>query len=133
MPDGDVVLQALHCTIAIRRPSPRVVVLEISGRDVGELEDRPHRALDALLPPQGAELFIDARNALGPSLGVSAGWARWLGSRRERLASVSMLTRTRFVHLTADFVKRFSELGETMRVYTDAAAFDDALALASAR
>jgi hypothetical protein len=130
MSDGDVVLEALHCTIAIRRASPRVIVLEIRGHDVGELADRPHRALDALLPARGGELYIDARHAQGPSMGVSASWAQWLGSRRDRLQGVSMLTRTRFVEITADFVKRFAELGDAMRIYTDPVAFEAALARA---
>jgi hypothetical protein len=34
--------------------------------------------------------------------------------------------------LTADFVRRFADLGEVMRIYTDPAAFDGALADAAA-
>ena len=44
-----------------------------------------------------------------------------------------MLTGSKFVQLTADFVRRFAELGDAMRVYTDGAAFDEALRAAVGR
>jgi phage regulator Rha-like protein len=44
-----------------------------------------------------------------------------------------MLTGSRFVQLTADFVRRFAELGDAMHVYTDGAAFDEALRAATHR
>jgi len=43
-----------------------------------------------------------------------------------------MLTGSRFIRLTADFVRRFAELGDAMRIYTDPAAFDGALSNAIA-
>ena len=81
------------------------------------------------------ELFVDARGARGPSVDVSTEWALWLGSNRERLRHVSMLTASRFVHVTADFVRRFADLGDVMRIYTDPSVFEGALsnALANAR
>ena len=45
-------------------------------------------------------------------------------ANRARFAQVSMLTGAPFVQLTAKFVQRFADLGEIMRIYTDAAAFD---------
>jgi phage regulator Rha-like protein len=44
-----------------------------------------------------------------------------------------MLTGSRFVQLTADFIRRFAELGGAMLIYTEGAAFDDALATAPRR
>jgi hypothetical protein len=44
-----------------------------------------------------------------------------------------MLTRSRFVQLTADFVQRFAELGDRMRILTDPTSFDTAVQLASRR
>jgi hypothetical protein len=41
-----------------------------------------------------------------------------------------MLTGSPFIQLTAKFVQRFSDLGDIMRIYADAAAFDAALAAA---
>ena len=78
-----------------------------------------------------ADLFIDARDALGASLDVGAQWAGLLRAERPRLRGVSILVRAKFIQLTADLVRQISELGEAMRIYTDAAAFDEALASAA--
>src|SRR4051812_2526513 len=51
----------VHCEFVIRRPAPGVVVLCITGTDVGELADAPMQGLDRCL--DGAEpvhFFIDA-------------------------------------------------------------------------
>jgi hypothetical protein len=50
-----------------------------------------------------------------------------LRENRPRFHYVNMLTRSRFVQLTAAFVRRVAELGDYMRVFTDPAAFDTAL------
>lgn len=126
-----VVLAGAHCTITLSRPAPRTVVVQISGMDVGELHRRPFAELETLLiGERPVELFIDARDARGPSVDVSASWASWLREHREQLAHINMLTRSRFVQLTADFVQRFAELGDRMRIFTDPSAFDTALQLA---
>lgn len=73
------------------------------------------------------ELFIDARGGRSASLDVSSDWARWLGKNRASFRHVSMLTGSRFVRLSAAFVRKFADLGDLMRIYTDAAAFEGAL------
>lgn len=73
------------------------------------------------------ELFVDAERARGPSIDVSNDWARWFSSNRDALRHVSMLTSSRFVRITADFVRRFADLGQRMRLYTDPAVFAGAL------
>lgn len=122
-----------HSTITLDRPAGHVVVLVIEGRDAGEHGDGPLRALDEELERGPFALFIDARKTLGASVDVSNVWAQWLRSRRDRLDQIHMLTGSKFVQLTADFVRRFAELGDAMRVYTDGAAFDAALAAATHR
>jgi hypothetical protein len=122
-----------HSTIEISRPVGNAVVVVIRGRDVGEHGDGPLRALDDQLDRGPFTLFIDARETLGASVDVSNVWAQWLRSRRDRLDQIHMLTGTKFVQLTADFVRRFAELGDAMRIYTDGAAFDLALAAATQR
>jgi hypothetical protein len=121
-----------HCSIVIERPHAGVVVLRIAGRDVGEFGDRPMREIDGDLQSDPIEFFVDARNVQGASLDVSSDWAQWLGKHRNRFRRVSMLTSTRFIQMTADFVRRFAGLSDIMRIYTDPAAFDDALAAAAA-
>jgi len=131
------VLEGVHCTIAIHTPASDVIVLRITGWDIGDLGDRPFAALrevlaESVAAPDRLQLFIDAREAQGPSVDVSAHWAAWLREHKERFRYVNMLTRSKFVQLTADFVQRFAQMGERMRIFTEAAAFDTALALATA-
>jgi hypothetical protein len=116
-----------HSTMTISRPRPHVVVLVIIGRDIGEHGDAPMQALDDELRAGSYTLFIDARDTRGATIDVSNVWAQWLRGRRDQLESIHMLTGSRFVQLTADFVRRFAELGDTMRIYTECAVFDEAL------
>lgn len=121
-------LEGIHCSMLIKVPAPAVVVISIEGTDVGELGDAPFDALAPLLnPDRRTELFIDARAARGPSIDVSSEWARWLIAHRGQLLHVSMLTGSRFVQLSASFVKSFADLGDTMRLYSDDRAFEGAV------
>jgi hypothetical protein len=122
-----------HSTIKLARPVPHVVVMTISGRDAGEHGDGPQRALAELLRDGPYALFIDARATLGASVDVSNVWAQWLRAHRDQLHAIHMLTGTKFVQLTADFVRRFAELGDAMRIYTDGGAFDEELRVAAQR
>jgi hypothetical protein len=120
--------EGIHCNLTIQQFG-RVVVLRIAGSDVGEFGDAPMRELSDYLAGAGSiGLFIDARGVRGASVSVSAEWARWLRAHKVQLEQVAMLTGSRYVQITADFVRRFSDLADTMKVYTDAAAFDAALA-----
>jgi hypothetical protein len=126
--DNEARFEGVHCRLAISRPAPAIVVVRIEGHDVGELGTAPFRAMDDDLGVhQRIELFIDARHVRGASVDVSSDWARWLRDHKERLHHVSMLTGSRFVQLSADFVRKFAELGDVMRIYGDASAFDGAL------
>lgn len=106
-----------------------MVVLRLAGWDTGEFGNiamkEIARDFDADRPLQ---LFIDARAVKGATIDVSNDWALWLRANRARFAHVSMLTGGPFVQLTARFVQRFAELGDLMRIYTDARGFDAALA-----
>ena len=133
MTDNPRVFKGLHSTLTLDRPRPHIVTLVIIGRDVGEHGDAPLRALDDELRAGPFALYIDARYTRGASIEVSNVWAQWLRKNRDQLQEVHMLTGSRFVQLTADFVRRFAELGDTMRIYTDGAAFDEALQLATQR
>lgn len=114
--------------MVIDAPAPGVVVVTIEGTDVGELGEKPFRALESLLSTDWrTELFIDARGARGPAIDVSSEWARWLIRYRPSLLHVSMLTGSRFVQLSAGFVRSFAELGDAMRLYSDERVFEGAL------
>ena len=119
--------EAIHSTLTIRRTAPGVVVVTITGRDVGELGDAPFQELQKDITKGVVDLFIDARATTGASVAVSHEWAQWLQRHRARLRSIHMLTGSKFVQLTADFVRRFAGLGDVMRIYTAGDAFEEAL------
>jgi hypothetical protein len=124
-----VVYEGIHCRLAVERPAAGVVVVRITGSDIGEFGEAPLRELQQYLDEGGPlALFIDAREAKGATVDVSSEWALWLRKHKDGLQHVSMLTGAPFIRLTARFVQRFADLGEAMRIYTDARAFDAALA-----
>ncbi len=121
-------LEGLHCSFEFAAPRAGVLLLTIRGNDVGELGDRPFAALQSLMgEDQRYELFIDASHTGGVALGVSGEWALWLQKNRARFSRITMLPGSRFVEITAEFVRRFAELGDLMRITTDPAAFRAAL------
>jgi hypothetical protein len=115
-----------HCHVLVEKLPGDVLRVTIAGQDIGEHGNAPMLALEALMPAQSV-LFIDARAATGPSTDVSAAWAQWLAAHRERFSAIHMLTATRFLQMTAEFVKKFAALGERMCIYTDAETFDSVL------
>src|SRR4051812_3085832 len=120
--------EGVHCTLAVNRYSGGVVVLKIQGTDVGEFGDAPMLEVQKCIDASGPILlFIDAREVRGASIEVSGEWAAWMRSRQSQLRGISMLTGSRYVEVTADFVRRFAGLEGKMRIYTEPAAFDSAL------
>jgi hypothetical protein len=122
-------LDGVHCAFNIKRYPANVVMLTISGTDIGEFGSRPMLVLkECLTDGKPVQLFIDAREVRGASISVSAEWAVWLRAQKVNLRSISMLTGSRYVEITADFVRRFAELESIMRVYKEPVAFDAAVA-----
>ncbi|MEX0685323.1 MAG: helix-turn-helix transcriptional regulator [Balneolales bacterium] len=120
--------EGIHCRIAIDSPTDDIVIVRISGSDVGEFGQAPlNRLKNYLSDDQQVELFIDARYAKAASIEVSNEWALWLGAHRSRIKVINMLTGSKFVEVTAGFVRMFSSLENNMRIYTDAKSFDEAL------
>ncbi len=128
-----VEFDGVNASITIQRRSPAVVVVTITGRDAGEHGDGPFVELEKELGQGPFSLFIDARATKGASVDVSNVWAQWLRKNRDRLHRIHMLTGSRFVQLTADFVRRFAELGDAMLIYTDSNPFEETLELATER
>src|SRR5262245_11251439 len=120
--------EGVHCKLAIQQLGPSVVVLRISGTDVGEFGNAPMRVLEDLLISSGPlALFIDAREVRGVSLAFISDCAEWLSNRRSDLQSITMVTGSPFIHVTAEFVRRFSALEGLMRICTDPGVFERAL------
>ncbi len=124
-------LESEHGAITITRPAPSVVLVVFDGQDAGQYDQAPFVLLDKHLLDRKVELFIDARDAKAASIDVSGAWALYLGKNKSRFTCINMLTGSKFIQLSAEFVKRFAELGELMRLYTDPAAFDEALKASS--
>jgi hypothetical protein len=126
------IFSGVNCTLSIVRPAPGVVVAIFEGLDVGEFGDAPFREL-AQDVGAGApvEIFIDARKVPATSIDVSAEWAQWMTTHRDRIQRLNILCASRFIELTANFVQRFTQFGPRMRIYTEATAFDQALRVAS--
>jgi hypothetical protein len=125
-PEHIVRFKTRHCELTLERPAPAVLVLKLSGHDIGELGDAPFRELapDVAKGQRPRELFIDAREGQAASIDVSGAWAQWLREHKAQLRVIHFLTASRFIQLSADFVRKFAELGEHMRIYTEANAFD---------
>jgi len=115
----------------ILHPHPEIALVRITGHDIGEFGERPFRELDPIFDSQApVEIFLDAREVNSASIEVSGQWARWMMSRRSQIYRFNILCGSNFVELTAGFVQRFTEFGRQMRIYTDASAFESALAVA---
>lgn len=125
---GQVRFDGIHCHLLIEKRSNGVVLLMITGTDIGEFGDAPMKALDDWTKDSSdVHLFIDARDVRGASIEVSGDWAGWLNAHKSILGSVTMLTGSRFIQITAEFVRRFASLEGSMRICTDPRVFDQAL------
>ena len=124
-----VKFEGVNCTLVIRRPRPGIVVLTFQGRDTGEFGDAPFREMGLDLEQNSPiHLFVDGRATLAASLDVSGSWAQWMREHKEDLRQLDILCGSRFLHLTVEFVRRFSGFEDRMRIFTEAAAFETELA-----
>ena len=124
----EVRYDGIHCNLVLEQFARNVVVLRISGSDVGEFGEAPMLALDDWFAEiDSVAFFIDARDVRGASIDVSGEWARWLGRHKRKLRSVTMLTGSRFIHMTAEFVRRFADLEGIMWICTEPQVFETAL------
>jgi hypothetical protein len=128
-----VSFEGAHCTLELSRPAAGVVLIVLSGHDVGEFGDAPFRELDKdFSDGLPIEVFVDARKVPSASIEVSGSWAQWMMSNRDRIQRFNIFCQSRFIELTAKFVRQFTEFGPRMRIYTDAETFENALRAASA-
>jgi hypothetical protein len=134
LPAPGVEYEAIHCRPTITRPATGIALVVLTGSDIGEFGDLPMRELAKDLAGFGPiELFIDARAVRGASIDVSSRWAFWMATHRSHFRHISMLTGSRYIEITAAFVRRFSGLTGLMKIFTDRAAFDESLLLSVRR
>ena len=129
-----VLYETVNCSLAITRPAAGVVLLKFTGPDVGEFGEAPFQELARDLEAHSRiTLFVDAGDCSGATIDVSGEWARWMSANRERLTGLHLLCGSRFIQLTAGFVRRFTGFEERMCIYTERSPFEEALAAASGR
>jgi hypothetical protein len=130
--DGTVSLKSGKCEFRYHRPRPGVVLIGIAGHDTGQFGTATMDELrEDVVRYAPIELFIDMGAAHGPVLPVQEAWTDWFSHHRSALKSVSMLTRSKYMHVTAEIVKLFSRTGELIRVYLDDKPFHEALSRAA--
>jgi hypothetical protein len=126
--------EGIHCSVSIQRPAEGISLLVLAGSDIGEFGDFAMRELAKDLQRAGGlELFIDAGAVRGASIEVSSEWMLWLRAHRAQFHHVNMLTGSRYIQITAEFVRRFSHLVDRMTIFTDRAAFGETLSRAIGR
>jgi hypothetical protein len=127
-PVPDAEYEAVHCRLTIKRPASALVLIVLAGSDVGEFGDVPMHDIAKDFDRFGSiDLFIDARAVRGASIEVSSKWALWMATHRSRFREINMLTGSRYIEITAAFVRRFSGLAGCMKLFTDGTAFDECL------
>ncbi|AKI98391.1 hypothetical protein ATI61_12172 [Archangium gephyra] len=126
--DGSVRLSGGRCSYTYRRLRPGVVFIRIQGDDKGELGEAPRDELrEDLSRYAPIELFFEMDESTGANLPVQEAWTAWFSGNRPALKNVSVLTRSKFMHVGAEVVKLFSRTGELIRVYLDPEPFLEAL------
>ena len=127
--DGTVKLYSAGCAFLYRRLRPGVLLVTITGDDRGELGMAPLHELDAEIA-RGAplSLFVDTRAARGAATSVTEDWTAWFAGNQKNLRGVSILATSKFVQLIVSIAKHLSRTGEMIRIYTEEARFEEAIA-----
>lgn len=127
--DGTIALRGTRCAFVYRRVRPGVLLVTITGDDEGELGMAPLHEIDAEIARHAPlSLYVDTRAARGAATRVSEDWTAWFTTNRKNLRSVGILATSKLVHLIVSIAKHLSRTGEMIRIYTEAAPFEAALA-----
>lgn len=121
---GELRLSAGDCTFVYRRLKPGALLVTISGHDTGQFGTS---SLDEirleLLRNRPLELFVDAREALGPAVGVSREWTQFFVLNRDQLRRVNVLVGSKVVELTIAIAQHLSRTGNLIQIYSDPETF----------
>jgi hypothetical protein len=127
--DGTVRLQGAACTFTFVRLRPGALLVRIAGNDKGELGTAPIDEICAEIARFGQiELFIDASEAVGADRQASDLWTAWFRDNQAKLKRVSIVATSKLVHLVVSISKLVSNTGDLIRIYSDIAAFEQAMA-----
>ena len=131
--DGKVRLMAATCAFDYERLRPGALLVTISGHDTGQFGSTTLDEIRLeLLRHRPLELFVDAREALGPAVTVSDDWTHFFSLNRNDLRRVSVLVGSKVVHLTIAIAQHLSRTGELIQIYSDRATFAARVAAARA-
>ncbi|OJT19039.1 hypothetical protein BO221_36605 [Archangium sp. Cb G35] len=126
--EGSVRLSSERCSYTYRRLRPGVVFIRLVGDDKGEFGDAPRDELrEDLSRYAPVELFFEMDESTGANLPVQEAWTEWFSTWRPALKSVSILTRSKYMHVSVEIAKLFSRTGELIRVYLDPEPFHEAI------
>ncbi|MBV8881942.1 MAG: hypothetical protein JO332_18440 [Planctomycetaceae bacterium] len=126
--DGGVRLSTRRCSFTFHRVAPFALKIVIAGRDTGQFGTSVFNEIRFHLSgPKALELFVDASEAAGPTTEVSDAWTRFLTKEAPHLKRVTILTVSKFVHLTVSVAKLFSRTGDLIQIYSDPKLFAAAL------
>lgn len=126
--DGSVRLSSERASYTYQRPRPGVVFIRLAGDDRGDFGFSPRDELrEDISRYAPIELFFEMDESTGANMPVQEAWTEWFSTYRQALKSVSVLTRSKYMHVTVEVAKLFSRTGELIRVYLDPQPFDEAL------
>ncbi len=129
---GELHLSADACTFAYRRLRPGALLVTITGHDVGQFGTSTLDEIRLeLLRNRPLELFVDAREALGPAVSVSREWTQFFALNRDQLRRVNVLVGSKVVELTIAIAQHLSRTGHLMQIYSDPETFNGLVAAAS--
>jgi len=130
--DGQVRLSCGRCDFRFHRPRPGVLIATIRGSDSGQFGTA---ALDEIRAEIGRqrplELFVDARDASGPTVKVSEEWTAFFDRSRSDLSRVYVLVGSKALNLTVEIARHLSRTGNLIQIYSDPDLFESRLAQSS--
>jgi hypothetical protein len=131
---GEVTLTSPDASFVFNWPRPGIVLIRISGHDLGQFGSSAlDELMNALRRERPLELFVDTREAVSVAPRVRDEWTRFFASNRANLTAVHVLTSSKFVHLAVAVAQLFSKTGDLIRLYSTPAIFEARLHQARAR
>jgi hypothetical protein len=128
LPRGLIRLSSGRASFEFARPRPGRLLVTIKGMDNGQFGPSTLDEITAALNREGSiELFIDARDALGVTAGVSDEWTRFFIAQQSRLRRVHVLAASKGVTLAVSIAKHLSRTGDLIQIYSDPGVFEGRL------
>src|SRR4051812_39347316 len=105
--DGSLRLKSGGCVFLYTRLKPGVLLTNISGYDIGGLEEAPLELISAEYRrfAKPVEWFVNAGDAVNVSNQVFRRWIDWLSTRRHLLKGMHVLTATQPTKLTVEIAR----------------------------